>query len=88
MSLNLGTLYKVKSLRLLKIKVIGKDIAVADLGIYVGGSNIKNERKIFEATPTFALTTPTFDGRWRVLSSLSRLRAAIFDQSLLKNTRR
>ena len=47
-----------------------------DLGFYIEGSNFKNARKMFETTPTFALTTPVYDRRWRVLRSLSRLRAA------------
>ena len=38
-----------------------------------GGSSIKNA---FEATPTFALTTPIQDQKWRVLSGLLGSRAS------------
>ena len=40
-----------------------------------GGSFIMNACEKFEATPTFALTTPIYDRRRRVLSLLSRLTA-------------
>ena len=48
--------------------------AVADPGFYIGGF-YNNERalcarEILKTTPTFPLTTPIFDQRWRVLSCL------------------
>ena len=49
---------------------------VADPGFYKGDFYKNESRDIFEAMPTFALTTPIFDRKWRVLCSPSRLRAA------------
>lgn len=51
-------------------------IPEADPGFYKGDSFIINVHAlIFEAMPNFALTTPIFDQRPRVLSHLSRLKA-------------
>ena len=47
-------------------------MSVADLGFNMGGGSIM----IFETTPTFALTTPIFDRKWRAVSSLLPLKAA------------
>ena len=46
-----------------------------------------NVREIFEATPTLALTTPIFDLTWRVLCSLSHLKAGS-QPEFAQNTRR
>ena len=64
---------------------------VADPGFYKGGfyknECVRSAREICEATPTLAPTTPIFDLTWRVLCSLSRLRAASRPE-FAQNTRR